>query len=351
MRLDSELRVAQKLALSAGNSLRSFHHKDLLIGPSTRSGMMVTIADLIADDIIVSGLQYEFPHDAICSEQMPVSPDRFECDRLWLVDALDGNTNFVEHGDDYAVSIGLAIRGQAVLGVVYNPSRNELFTGIATQGTALNGRPCNVNSSAQLTDSRICTPRSDWEYSRQLDLPPVRPVVSTSYELARVAAGMDDGFFSIFPSREWSTCAGVVLVGAAGGRATLHGALEIVYNTSALTHPLGIIAAGFNLHESLNTALNSKPPPMKEVEADVTLRLLTCLSDWNSSNCTVSALIPQPSQMIEEMSYPMAPARALKTSFALGSTVMTELPLLVDVISRRPPNWRTRSRIPARPTP
>jgi len=263
--------------------LRLFHHKNLRIGPSTRSGM-VTIADLIADDIIVSGLQHEFPHDAICSEQMPVSFGRFECDRLWLVDALDGNSDFVVHGDDYAVSIGLAIRGEAVLGVVYNPSRKELFAGTAMQGTALNGRPCNATSSSQLAGARICTPRSDWEYSKRLDLPPVRPVVSTSYALARVAAGMDDGFFSMFPSREWSTCAGVALVRAAGGRATLHGALDITYNSSDLTHPLGIVAGGLSLHESLNTALNSRPPPMAHLEASVALltrnRLLEGSSEY-----------------------------------------------------------------------
>jgi myo-inositol-1(or 4)-monophosphatase len=251
MRLEQELKIAKKLALSAGKSLRLFQHKDLQIGPSTRPSQMVTIADLIADDIIVSGLQYAFPHDAICSEQMPVSSGRFECDRLWLVDALDGNTDFVEHGKDYAVSIGLAIGGHAVLGVVYNPARNELFAGTVTQRTTLNGSPVNSRKGCITDDIRISMPRSEWASAKHA-LQSVLPAVSTAYELARVAAGMDDAFFSVAPSREWSTCAGVALVNASGGSAVLNNGNRIAYNNGDLTHQAGIVAGCVNFPESLH---------------------------------------------------------------------------------------------------
>lgn len=262
MRLEYELEIAKKLALSAGSALRSFNPDNVQIGPSARSAAMVTIPDLIADDIIVSGLQLAFPYDAICSEQMPVSCGRFESDRLWLVDALDGNTNLVEHGDEYAVSIGLVVRGQAVLGVVYNPVRDELFAGAEGIPTTLNGVPVKASRADKFSGARISMPHSEWAYSTTMpELPPILPIVSTSYELARVAAGMDDAFFSVLPVREWSTCAGVALIRAAGCRATLHGGIDIVYNGSDLAHPLGIIAACPDLHASLNKTLTTIPLP------------------------------------------------------------------------------------------
>lgn len=261
MKLEHELEVAKNLALRAGKSLRSFDADHVRIGRSSRSNALVTIPDLMADDIIVSGLQDAFPHDALCSEQTPVSCGRFECDRLWLVDALDGNTDLVEHGDEYAVSIGLSVRGRAVLGVVYNPMRDELFAGIAGQQMTLNGYPVNTSMADQFAVANIGMPRSEFTYSSSLpELQSVRPIVSNSYQLARVAAGMDDGFFSVLPVREWGTCAGVALMAAAGGRATLHGGLEIVYNNNDLTHPLGLVAAGPNLHTSLNAALTGASP-------------------------------------------------------------------------------------------
>jgi fructose-1,6-bisphosphatase/inositol monophosphatase family enzyme len=270
MRLDYELEVAKKLALRAGNSLRSFHSQNVQIGHSTRFNAMVTIPDLIADDIIVSGLQYAFPNDVLCSEQTPFPSGRFESDRLWLVDALDGNTDFVEQGNQHAISIGLVVCGRPVLGVVYNPSRGELFAGSVVRPTTLNGVPVDASRAEHLAKSRISMPRPEWAYSTTIqELPPVRPVVSTSYELARVAAGMEDGFFSVLPVREWSTCAGVALVRSSGGYATLHGGIDIIYNNRDLTHPLGMIAAGPVLHEPLNEILTHLPSLFKTADGQI----------------------------------------------------------------------------------
>jgi myo-inositol-1(or 4)-monophosphatase len=255
VRLERELEVAQELALAAGASLRSYHSKKLHIVHRGGGEKMVTIADLIADDIIMSGLQQSFPRDALCSEQTPISCVHFECERIWLIDAMDGATNFAEQGDEYTVSIGLAVRGQAVLGVVYNPTRNELFAGSAAQPTTINGFPVNPGMSDQFAGVRISVPSSEWAYSSRLPgLKSVLPIASTSYGLARVAAGMDDGFFCLLHARKWSTCAGVALVGAAGRRATLPGSVDISYDNGNLTHPFGMTAAGASLHRLLDRA-------------------------------------------------------------------------------------------------
>jgi myo-inositol-1(or 4)-monophosphatase len=258
MRFEHELEVARNLARSAGNALRSFDPKKVLIGQSAKSNAMITIPDLVADDIIISGLQFAFPHDALRSEQTPLSYGNSKCGRLWLVDALDGNMNLAEHGDHYSVSVGLAVHGQAVLGVVYNPVRDELFAGAIAQPTTINGLPASASRTGAFAGAHISMPRSEWAYSSCLpQLPSVRPSTSTSYELARVAAGMEDGFFSVLPVSECSTCAGVALVNAVGCRATLHGGFDIVYDKNSLTHPLGIVAGCPALHEELNRALTT----------------------------------------------------------------------------------------------
>lgn len=180
MRLDYELDVTTRSALCAGSALRSFTPGNVQIGQSVMSAAMVSTPDLIADDIIISCLRLAFPHDTVCSEQAPVSCDRFESDRLWLVDALDGNTNLVEHGDKHAVSVGLMVRGQAVLGVV-NPMRDELFTGAEGHPTTLNGFPAQACRAGKLSDTRIGVPRSEWAYSSILLQLPLRTPISKSH--------------------------------------------------------------------------------------------------------------------------------------------------------------------------
>lgn len=251
MSLEHELEVAKELALIAGDAVRSYCSRTPHIMTGAHIG---TIPDLIADDIIVSGLQRAFPHDALCSEQTPISSGRFECDRLWLVDALDGAADLAQQGSEYAVSIGLVVRGQAVLGVVYNPARGELFTGASTLPVTINGSATKPRDT--IAGARIGIPSSEWVFTSDLpEFQSVHPIVSTAYGLARVAAGMDDGFFSVQPVREWSTCAGAALVCAARGRITLPGMHGMAYNSCNLTHPFGIIAIGCDVHASLDQSL------------------------------------------------------------------------------------------------
>jgi myo-inositol-1(or 4)-monophosphatase len=246
MDLRYELEIAKSLALRAGEKLRQFHKERLVIGRIRDSRDIVTVPDLVVDDIIVSGLTKAFPHDALTSEQSPLSWERFECDRLWLVDAVDGISSLAERGDEYTVSIGLAIRGQAVLGVVYNPIREELFTGSASQPIMVNDAPPRPNASdCRSMPARISIPRAEWGCMVESvpDLRPLSNSCSTSYELARVASGMNDAFFSVLPPREWSTCAGVALVEAGGGFASLRGMYTVQFNNEDLTLPTGLIAA------------------------------------------------------------------------------------------------------------
>lgn len=258
--LDRELRVATRLALDAGAALRR-HQEGPLEVHRKANGEVVTPADLEADAIIRTGLQAAFQKDAVFSEESADTPDRLESSRVWMVDPLDSTSNFTQRGNDYSVSIGLSLEGRAVLGVVYNPGRDELFAGYQRVGVMLNGSPVRVTDVADLGHARLIVSRREWR--RGLDklagMLPILPVASIAYKLARVAAGLDDGMFSAIPRKQWDTCAGVALVEAAGGRATLLDGRDLRFNLPPLKQPLGMVAGGPRLHPVLLEALRRLP--------------------------------------------------------------------------------------------
>jgi myo-inositol-1(or 4)-monophosphatase len=257
---DDELEAATRLALEAGAALRRHQAGPLTVERKGR-GEVVTAADLEADATIRAGLQAAFPGDAIFSEETPDSLDRLSCARVWIVDPLDSTSNFAEIGNEYSVSIGLSHEGGAVLGVVYAPARDELITGYQGAGITLNGSPVQISDVTSLECARLIVSRREWRWGleRLTATFPIRPMASIAYKLARVAAGLDDGMFSVLPRKQWDTCAGVALVLAAGGRATLLDGQEIRFNQPALKQPVGMVAGGPRLHALLLDALRKLP--------------------------------------------------------------------------------------------
>jgi myo-inositol-1(or 4)-monophosphatase len=263
---DHEIEVATRLALEAGAALRR-HQAGPLEVRHKAHGEVVTAADLEADAIIQAGLQAAFPEDAIFSEETPDTPARLSHTRVWIVDPLDSTSNFAERGDEYSVSIGLALGDRPALGVIYNPARDELFAGTANSGITLNGFPARVSEVKDLDRARLIVSRREWNrgLNKLAVTLPIRPMASIAYKLARVAAGLDDGMFSAIPRKQWDTCAGVALILAGGGRATLLDGGAILFNRPALRQPLGMAAAGPKIHpvllETLHRLLTSSPPP------------------------------------------------------------------------------------------
>ncbi len=249
------------MAMAAGSALRRHQAGPLTIQHKAQ-GEVVTVADLEADAIIRAGLQAAFPGDAIFSEEAPDPPTRLSRTRVWIVDPLDSTSNFTEPGNEYSVSIGLAQDGRAVLGVVYEPARDELIAGYQGAGVTLNGSPARVSEVTDFGRARLIVSRREWRWGldRLAAALPVRPMASIAYKLARVAAGLDDGMFSMLPRKQWDTCAGVALVLAAGGRATLLDGEAIRFNRPALKQPMGMVAAGPGLHPVLLDALRRLPP-------------------------------------------------------------------------------------------
>jgi myo-inositol-1(or 4)-monophosphatase len=140
MYLDRELEIARGLAIEAGAALRS-HQRGPLEIRHKENGEIVTPADLASNEVICRGLAAAFPGDTIGSEEnQPVAMVSSNA-RVWIVDPLDSTSNCVQYGDEYSLSIGLAINGEAVLGAVSNPSRDELFSRYRGHGAVCNAVP------------------------------------------------------------------------------------------------------------------------------------------------------------------------------------------------------------------
>lgn len=148
---------------------------------------------------------------------------------LWIVDPLDGTSNYVHDVPAYCVSIGLWARGQPVVGVIFDPRMNELFTAAQGLGAFLNDAPIRVSTIAAIRDGIIATgfPASYQKQLRNLDTwaklsahaQSLRRTGSTALNMAYVAAGRFDGYWA-YDNWPWDVTAGMVLIREAGGQIT-----------------------------------------------------------------------------------------------------------------------------------
>ena len=251
---DRELAVAIELVQEAGAVLRRHRAAGVNVGYKAR-GEIVTDGDFASDRLIRAGLARAFPNDVLYTEEGAETAARLFARRVWIVDPLDSTSTYATGGDEFSVSIGLAIDGQPVLGVVFNPARDQLVAGARGHAVTLNGCPVRVSSTADLACARLTVSRKEW--AGGLDLCnfdsslSVTPIASMAYKLARVAAGLDDGVFSAKPRKEWGTCAGVALVLAGGGYVTLLDGSAIAFNRVNLANKRGLVAASVALQPVL----------------------------------------------------------------------------------------------------
>ncbi len=188
----------------------------------------VTEVDQAAEQAIVDVLRTAYPDHAILAEESGASANLHdENDNVWIIDPLDGTTNFIHGFPQYAVSIALQQRGQITQAVVYDPNRNELFTATKGAGAFLNDKRLRVAKRDKLADALIGTgfPYSDLsaldDYVKMFHLMTqksagLRRPGSAALDLAYVAAGRLDGFFEK-NLKPWDMAAGALLISEAGG--------------------------------------------------------------------------------------------------------------------------------------
>jgi len=189
---------------------------------------LVTAADRASETLIVERLQARWPEHGIVGEEGTRS-DTGAAYR-WLVDPLDGTTNFAHGYPVFCVSIALVRQDdQLEVGVLYDPTRNEIFAAERGQVATLNGKPIQVSKTATLAESMLGTgfpshkrhQNPNIHFYQQITLRShgVRRAGSAALDLANVAAGRYDGFWE-FNLNPWDTAAGVLIVQEAGGMVT-----------------------------------------------------------------------------------------------------------------------------------
>jgi myo-inositol-1(or 4)-monophosphatase len=219
--------VAVQAARKAGEILKKQMGRRRTIGFKGTVNL-VTEMDILSEKIIVQEIERRFPDHAVLAEERSASqkPSRF----LWIIDPLDGTTNYAHGFPIFSVSIALAKDGEVVLGVVYDPSRDELFTAEKGRGARLNGRQIRVSSESKLTLSLLATGfpydlrkskinNFDHFHNFAVRAQAVRRAGSAALDLCYVAAGRFDGFWEM-KLGTWDIAAGSLMVSEAGGKVT-----------------------------------------------------------------------------------------------------------------------------------
>ncbi|AUA58816.1 Inositol-1-monophosphatase [Achromobacter spanius] len=184
----------------------------------------VTEVDRAAEESIVETLHAAYPDHAVLGEEFGLQgPDQAEFQ--WIIDPLDGTTNFIHGLPNYAVSIALTQRGQVTQAVIYDPSRNELFTASRGSGTFLNDRRVRVSGRTRYHEALLGAhwpnagdPEQGSQRFRHMaeNVTGVRRMGSTVLDLAYVASGRLDGFCGV-GLKTWDLAAGSLMVLEAGG--------------------------------------------------------------------------------------------------------------------------------------
>src|SRR6266404_2042376 len=261
----SEIRVATELARQAGAVLLEHYNSPFLVEQKVNALdelEEVTAADREANELIVGRLQKEFPDDGILAEESIDNERRLEKDRVWLIDPMDGTKNFIQRDGDFAVQIGLAVRGEVVVGAVYQPTRDVLYRAVRGSGAWMesNGEPAERMTVSARTDPKEMVLAS----SRSHRSPRMQHVVTEfgfKNEVRRGSVGVKIGliterqadlYMHLSPStKQWDTCGPEIILQEAGGRLTDLFGQPLRYNGVRIDNRNGIVATNGAAHEMM----------------------------------------------------------------------------------------------------
>jgi myo-inositol-1(or 4)-monophosphatase len=261
MNLDQFIEVGTEAARGAGLLIRERFNTDFTVSQKGAINL-VTEVDLAAEEFIVSLIRKNFPKHSILAEE---GYSRAPRDTIsWIIDPLDGTTNFAHRYPVFSVSIGLEMDGEVEWGAVFDPMRNELYSARRSQGAFCNGAMLLVSKVESLDASLLATGFPyDIRTSSQNNLDHfcafalrthgVRRSGSAALDLCNVAAGRLDGFWEL-KLNPWDCAAGYLMVREAGGIVTnFHGQPGSIYEGE-------VIASNGLIHsEMMNVLTNDNP--------------------------------------------------------------------------------------------
>jgi len=261
---DVLLAIAVEAARQAGEVLQEcarvgfrIEHKNVI--------NLVTDADCRAEQCIIDVIQKAVPSHRILAEERGLtqqSPSPYQ----WIIDPLDGTTNFAHGFPAYCVSIGVEYEGRGLVGVVFDPTRNELYTAQRDKGAFLNDTPISVSSVDQLDRALLVTgfaydiretPNNNLDHFTHFALKAqgLRRTGTAALDLCYVANGRFDGFWEV-ALNPWDMAAGIVILEEAGGKVTnFKGKMHSIYEKE-------LVASNGRIHKAMLHVLQQNHPLM-----------------------------------------------------------------------------------------
>ncbi|MEE8574261.1 MAG: inositol monophosphatase family protein [Thermodesulfobacteriota bacterium] len=252
-------KVAERAARSAGALLKDALGESRTIEYKGEIDL-VTEMDRKAEDLIVGIIVDEFPDHGILTEES--SEQKSGGDYRWIIDPIDGTTNFAHGFPVFCISIAFEIDGEVVLGVIYDPTRDELFTALKEKGAFLNGKSISVSKTKALTNSLLATgfpydirtteeTNLDHFSNFAVRVQAIRRAGSAALDICYVACGRFDGFWEL-KLRPWDVAAATLVLIEAGGVAT------DFRKTSSTIYDSQLLATNSLIHREMIEVLSRK---------------------------------------------------------------------------------------------
>ena len=248
------LSVAVAAAQAAGEVLMSYFGQGVSISiKNGESADLVSEADINAEQAVIRVIRATYPDHAILGEESATDTDP-NSPSLWVIDPLDGTTNFLHDVPHFAVSIGYFEHGQPVCAVIFNPARGDMYTAVKGHGATYNDRPIHVSPTDRLDQSLIGTGFSVVRDAKLgatlgaieelfgLNIHCIRRFGSAALDLCHVASGLYGAFFE-YQLSAWDFAAGLLIVQEAGGQVTTARGTPLLLKKSSILATNGLLHA------------------------------------------------------------------------------------------------------------
>ena len=254
------LNFIRPICLEAGKILNKSFGEIQYIKDKSTAIDLCTNADIESERFITKSILKKYPTHSIVAEEG--SDNKTKSDYKWVIDPLDGTTNYVHNLPIFSVSIGLQYKNETILGIVYNPAADKLFYATKNEGAFLNNEPIKTSSSKALSECILATGfpyTHDKYYDASFSIfkdfydktQGLRRLGVASLDLCFVAMGRFDGFYE-FNLKPWDVCAGAIIASEAGAICSDWNNSLIPFSGSR------ILCSNPYIHKEMLTVLNNK---------------------------------------------------------------------------------------------